>query len=144
MVFSSLFFTFAFLPVTLILYYSLGKYLKNVVLLTASLFFYAWGEPVYVILMCISIMINYCIGSLLDRNNIGRRKQKFLLILSLVFNLGCLAYFKYFGMLISTIVSFNGWNLNVVVPALPIGISFYTFQALSYVIDVYRGKIKTP
>lgn len=142
MVFSSLFFTFAFLPVTLILYYSLGKHLRNIILLAASLFFYAWGEPAYVILMCISIMINYCIGSFLDKNNTSRRKRKLLLIISLVFNLGCLAYFKYLGMLISTIASVSGWNLNVATPALPIGISFYTFQALSYVIDVYRGKIK--
>ncbi len=142
MVFSSLFFTFAFLPVTVILYYSLGKQLRNIVLLVASLFFYAWGEPVYVLLMCISIMINYCIGSFLDNNNTSRQKRKLLLIISLVFNLGCLAYFKYLGMLISTIASVSGWNLNVAIPALPIGISFYTFQALSYVIDVYRGKIK--
>lgn len=142
MIFSSLFFTFAFLPVTLILYYSLGKHLRNIILLAASLFFYAWGEPAYVILMCISIMINYCIGSFLDKNNTSRRKRKLLLIISLVFNLGCLAYFKYLGMLISTIASVSGWNLNVATPALPIGISFYTFQALSYVIDVYRGKIK--
>lgn len=142
MVFSSLFFTFAFLPVTLILYYSLGKRLRNVVLLAASLFFYAWGEPAYIILMCISIMINYCIGSFLNKNN-SRGKRKLLLIISLVFNLGCLAYFKYLGMLISTIASVSGWHLNVAAPALPIGISFYTFQALSYVIDVYRGKINS-
>ena len=157
MVFSSLFFTFAFLPVTVILYYSsggsfttrtarpwvLGQHLRNIVLLAASLFFYAWGEPAYVILMCFSIMINYCIGSLLDKDNTGRRKRKLWLIIGLVFNLGCLAYFKYFGMLISTITSVSGWNLNAAVPTLPIGISFYTFQALSYVIDVYRGKIQS-
>lgn len=157
MVFSSLFFTFAFLPVTLILYYSLGGsfiprtarpwilglYLRNIVLLAASLFFYAWGEPAYVILMCISIMLNYCIGYFLDKNSTSRQKQKLFLIISLVFNLGCLAYFKYFGMLISTITTVSGWNLNAAAPALPIGISFYTFQALSYVIDLYRGKIKS-
>lgn len=157
MVFSSLFFTFAFLPVTLILYYCLGgsfitrtarpwvpgQHLSNIVLLTASLLFYAWGEPAYVILMCISIVINYCIGCFINKDNISRRKRKFLLIISLAFNLGCLAYFKYFGMLIGTIASASGWNLNAAAPALPIGISFYTFQALSYVIDVYKGKIKS-
>jgi len=142
MVFSSLFFTFAFLPVTVILYYSLGKRLRNIVLLTASLFFYAWGEPVYVILMCGSIMINYCISIFLGRDDAGIQKRKLFLIISMVFNLGCLAYFKYFGMIISTIASIGSWNLNAETPALPIGISFYTFQALSYVIDVYRGKIK--
>lgn len=142
MVFSSLFFTFAFLPVTVILYYSLGKRLRNIVLLTASLFFYAWGEPVYVLLMCGSIIINYCIGILLGRVDVRRRKRKLFLIISLVFNLGCLAYFKYFGMVISTIASIGSWNLNAGTPALPVGISFYTFHALSYVIDVYREKIK--
>ncbi|WFA09294.1 MBOAT family O-acyltransferase [Tissierella sp. Yu-01] len=131
MVFSSLFFTFAFLPVTIILYYSLGKNLRNIVLLIASLFFYAWGEPVYVLLMCGSIIINYCIGILLGRDDIIRGKRKYYLIISLVFNLGCLGYFKYSGMIISTVA-----------PLLPIGISFYTFQTLSYVIDVYRKKIR--
>jgi len=142
MVFSSLFFTFAFLPVTVILYYSLGKPLRNIVLLTASLFFYAWGEPVYVLLMCGSIMINYWIGTLLGRDHTSRRKRQLFLIISMVFNLGCLAYFKYFGMSISTIASIGGWNLQAGTPTLPLGISFYTFQTLSYVINVYRGKIK--
>ncbi len=142
MVFSSLFFVFAFLPITIILYYSLGKHLKNIVLLTASLFFYAWGEPVYVLVMCGSIMINYCIGILLGRSDANGRKRKFILIISLIFNLGCLAYFKYFGMLISTIVSIGDWSLQVGTPVLPIGISFYTFQTLSYLIDVYRGTIQ--
>ncbi|TGE35501.1 MBOAT family protein [Desulfosporosinus fructosivorans] len=142
MVFSSLFFTFAFLPITVILYYSLGKPLRNIVLLTASLFFYAWGEPVYVLLMCGSIMINYWIGTLLGRDSGGRRNRQLLLSISLIFNLGCLAYFKYFGMIISTITAMGGWNLQVGTPALPLGISFYTFQTLSYVIDVYREKIK--
>ncbi|MFZ7104115.1 MAG: MBOAT family O-acyltransferase [Peptococcaceae bacterium] len=142
MVFSSLLFTFAFLPVTVVLYYSLGQHFQNVILLTASLFFYAWGEPVYVLLMGGSIMVNYCIGILLGREDTGRRKRKLFLIISLVLNLGCLAYFKYSGMMISTIASVSGWNLHAGTPALPIGISFYTFQTLSYVIDLYRVKIK--
>lgn len=142
MVFSSLLFTFAFLPVTVILYYSLGKHLRNLVLLTASLFFYAWGEPVYVMLMGGSIMINYCLAAFLDRNTAGRRSRRLLLSIGLVFNLGCLAYFKYFAMIIRTIASLGGWNWQVGTPALPIGISFYTFQALAYLFDVYRGKIK--
>lgn len=142
MVFSSLFFTFAFLPVTISLYYLLGKHSKNIVLLIASLFFYAWGEPVYVLLMCGSIIFNYCIGMFIDRADSSRQKRKLLLIISLVFNLGCLAYFKYFGMIINTMASIGDWSLNVSTPALPIGISFYTFQILSYVIDVYRKKIE--
>lgn len=142
MVFSSLFFTFAFLPVTVILYFSLGKHLRNIVLLIASLFFYAWGEPVYVLLMGGSIIINYWIGTLLGRGDTSRRKRQLFLIIGLVFNLGCLAYFKYFGMIISTIASTGSWDLQAGTPALPIGISFYTFQTLSYVLDVYRGKVK--
>ncbi|MBU3092775.1 MBOAT family protein [Clostridium sp. CM028] len=142
MIFSSLFFTFAFLPITVILYYSLGKHFRNIVLLTASLFFYAWGEPIYVLLMCGSITVNYCLGTLLGRSDTSSRKRKLFLIISLVLNLGCLAYFKYIGMIISTIASIGSWNLNAGTPTLPIGISFYTFQTLSYVIDVYRGKIK--
>lgn len=144
MVFSSLFFIFAFLPVTIFLYYLVSEHFKNIVLLSASLFFYAWGEPVYVLLMCSSIIINYYIGIRirLCRGNASRQKRKLLLIMCLVFNLGCLAYFKYFGMIISTITSIGGWDLNLSIPSLPIGISFYTFQIISYVIDVYREKIK--
>lgn len=142
MVFSSLFFVFVFLPLILTLYYSTGNGLRNIVLLTGSLFFYAWGEPVYVFLICGSVMINYCIGMLLGRDDNSRAKRKTFLILSLVFNLGCLAYFKYFGLFIDTIALLGNWNLNIGTPMLPIGISFYTFQTLSYVIDLYRGKVK--
>jgi len=142
MVFSSLLFTFAFLPVTIIVYYSLGEHYKNIVLLTASLFFYAWGEPVYVLLMYSSILINYCLGRCIEKAGDNRRKKNFLLITSLLLNLGCLAYFKYFGMIINTMATFGGWDLNITTPVLPIGISFYTFQTLSYVIDVYGNRIR--
>jgi alginate O-acetyltransferase complex protein AlgI len=87
-------------------------------------------------------MINYILGTLTGRYVTNSQKNKLFLIISLVFNLGCLVYFKYFGMIISTIAPMSSWNLNGGTPALPIGISFYTFQSLSYVIDVYRGKIK--
>lgn len=113
MVFSRLFFTFAFLPVTVILCYFLGKPLRNMVLLTASLFFYAWGELVYVLLMGGSIMINYWIGRLLGREDSSKRQRQLFLFISLVLNLGCLAYFKYFGMIISTLASLGGW-LNLI------------------------------
>jgi alginate O-acetyltransferase complex protein AlgI len=106
-----------------------------------SLFFYAWGEPVYVLLMCASIMINFFMGILLGKADTGRGRKLFLII-SLVFNLGCLAYFKYAGMLINTVASMSGVQLHAAAPALPLGISFYTFHILSYVIDVYRGKIR--
>jgi alginate O-acetyltransferase complex protein AlgI len=140
-VFSSLFFTFAFLPITLILYYTLGKRLRNSVLLAVSLFFYAWGEPVYVLLMCASIMVNFFLGMLLGKADTGRGRKLFFII-SLVFNLGCLAYFKYAGMLIHTVESMSGVQLHAAAPVLPLGISFYTFHILSYVIDVYRGRIR--
>ncbi len=142
MLFSSLLFTFAFLPVTVLLYYCLGRRLRNSVLLTASLFFYAWGEPVYVLLLCGSILINYGLGTFLGSDEAGRGKRKLFLIISLVFNLGSLIYFKYFAMILSTFTAMGGWNVPGEAPALPLGISFYTFQTLSYGIDVYRGKIK--
>ncbi|QBD77432.1 MBOAT family protein [Ktedonosporobacter rubrisoli] len=141
MVFSSLFFTFAFLPITLILYYTLGKRLRNIVLLVVSLIFYAWGEPVYILLMCASIIVNYFLGILLGKAATARGRTLFF-IFSLLFNVGCLAYFKYAGMLIKTVEALSGVHLLAAAPALPLGISFYTFHILSYVIDVYRGKIR--
>lgn len=141
MVFSSLFFTFAFLPITLILYYTCGKRLRNLVLLIMSLLFYAWGEPFYVLLMCVSIMINFFLGILLGQAD-TRSGRKLFIIISLVFNVGCLAYFKYAGMLTHTVESMSGIQLLAAVPVLPLGISFYTFHVLSYVIDIYRGKIR--
>src|SRR5690554_4204054 len=130
MVFSSLLFMFGFLPVTAILYHVSGRQLKNLILLTASLFFYAWGEPVYVVLMCVSIMINFRVATFIGREGVSAQRKKFYLVLGLVFNLACLAYFKYFGMIISTIAGLANWSWNVGTPALPIGISFFTFQAL--------------
>lgn len=123
------------------MYYMLRKHLKNIILLAVSLFFYAWGEPVYVLLMCASIMINFFLGLLLGKADTGR-DRKLCFIISLVFNLGCLAYFKYAGMLTHTVESMSGVQLLAAVPVLPLGISFYTFHILSYVIDIYRGKIR--
>lgn len=144
MIFSSIFFIFAFLPVTLMLYYVVPFKLKNFVLLIFSLIFYAWGEPVYVILMLFSIVINYVSGLELEYYmDAGEmRKAKVACIVTAIADLGVLGFYKYFGFLIE--------NLNRILPfdipyhelALPIGISFYTFQTLSYVIDVYRGKVK--
>ena len=135
MVFSSITFLFIFLPLTLLLYY-VGKNTtyKNVVLLIASLFFYAWGEPIYVVLMMISILFNYYIGK-----DLGRKKSKGTLIFGVIVNLLILGYFKYAGFLVDTINNFAGTEINIRAVALPVGISFYTFQAMSYIIDVYRG-----
>ncbi len=138
MVFSSLVFLFAFLPVTLVLYYIVKDVTwKNVILLVASLLFYAWGEPVYVVLMIISILFNYYIG-----RDIENDRKKSTLIFGVVVNLLILGYFKYSGMLVETFNGITGLSIKTHSLALPIGISFYTFQAMSYIIDVYRGDSK--
>ena len=143
MIFSSIFFLFIFLPVTLILYYTVPWKLKNAVLLLLSLVFYAWGEPVYVLLMLFSIIFNYFSGIEIDYYHKIRdfKSKKISFWFTVVVNLGILGFFKYYGFLIS--------NLNAILPfdipynelALPIGISFYTFQTLSYIIDVYKGQV---
>ena len=138
MVFSSLFFLFLFLPVTMLLYFLVPKKAQNAVLLIASLFFYAWGEPIYLILMLLSIAANYAFGLLLEKD---REKdspyRKLNLALAVIWNLAGLFFFKYYGLMERTFRFLPALNI-----ALPIGISFYTFQVLSYVIDVYRGNIK--
>lgn len=135
MIFSSTLFLFIFLPVTLLVYYLIpAKHLKirNIALLCASLIFYAWGEPKNIILMLASIACNYIFGLLIGKFAESSGKKKLVLVASVVFNLGMLGYFKY-------------WNLftfgKLWEVALPIGISFYTFQIMSYVIDVYRGEV---
>lgn len=144
MIFSSIFFVFAFLPITLILYYLVPFKAKNFVLLVFSLIFYAWGEPIYVILMLFSIIFNFISGLEVEYyiELDEMRKAKVACIVAAVVDLGVLGFYKYYGFLLD--------NLNAILPfdipykqlALPIGISFYTFQTLSYVIDVYRGKVK--
>ena len=137
MIFSSVTFLFLFLPITLLLYYLVPQKAKNTVLLLASLLFYAWGEPVYVILMLYSILLNYGMGLLMDR---VPRAKKEILAFTVIINLLMLGFFKYYGFLVENINALFRLNLPVRTLALPIGISFYTFQALSYDIDLYRGK----
>ena len=134
MLFSSVIFLFYFLPAVLALYYlmSFSRLAQNTLLLASSLLFYAWGEPTYVLLMLFSILFNSLMGYLVQ----GQRKgRKLFLILSLVCNLGLLFVFKYLGFVLKNL-DVSGFS-----PLLPIGISFYTFQALSYVVDVYRGEV---
>lgn len=142
MVFSSLTFLFIFLPITLLIYYiSKDKY-KNYVLLFFSLVFYSWGEPRYIILMVLSIVLNYYFAILIDKYKRKVSLKKKLLVLTIVFNILTLFIFKYLGFfnsIFSNIFNTNNITINLV---LPIGISFYTFQTLSYVIDVYRGEVK--
>ena len=140
MVFSSLFFLFVFLPLVLAFYYLLPRQYRNIVLLISSLFFYAWGEPVYIVLMLFCIAVNYGFGLYIERLRGKRRGQK-VLLLSLLVNLLLLGFFKYRGFLLQGLNTLPGLSLNNPNLPLPIGISFYTFQALSYLIDVYRGNI---
>ncbi len=141
MVFSSLTFWFIYLPVVLISYYITPQKFRNVVLFIVSLAFYGWGEPVYILLMLFTIMVNYLAGFLIGKTE-ERKKQKLWLVLSVVINLGLLVFFKYSGMIVSTLNLLPFVNINFTAPALPIGISFYTFQAMSYTIDVYRQQCK--
>lgn len=151
MVFSSAVFLFLFLPLTLALYFlplsrdrQRETEKKNLVLLSVSLIFYAWGEPTYIILMLISIFFNYNIGMDIEHQfNKGRNKSaKFVFLCAVVFNLFVLGYFKYAGFVTENLNSIFGLSLQNRELPLPVGISFYTFQILSYVVDVYRGKVK--
>lgn len=136
MVFSSCFFLFLFLPFTYILHCICPHIkIKNMLLIIASLFFYAFGEPVYIFLMIGSILMNYLFAYLIAEN---KKNGSFFLFLAILINIGMLVVFKYSGLLITTINSATFLELPVPEIALPIGISFYTFQALSYCIDVYR------
>ena len=141
MLFSSIVFLFTFLPVTLLVYYLVPGRLKNIVLLLASLVFYAWGEPVYVILMVLSILFNYVSGIDIERNLENPFKAKQSLVIAVAVNLLILGFFKYYGFLIESLNAVLPVELPYKALALPIGISFYTFQTMAYVIDVYRGEI---
>lgn len=138
MVFSSSFFLFAFLPAVLLTYFFANDRIKNLVLLAASLFFYAWGEPKNIFLMLITIAVNYVCGLCIERKE---KYQKFSLIFAVLFDLGCLFVFKYLNFTVDTINSLFASSVQVKRIALPIGISFYTFQIMSYVIDVYRKEV---
>lgn len=144
MVFSSLLFLFRFLPIVLILYFLAPRPARNFVLLAVSLVFYAWGEPVYVILMMVSILSTYLGGRAVHHfMEQGReRAAKVSLILSVGFGLGLLGFFKYTDFVLRTVGQVTGLNITLLNLALPIGISFYTFQTISYVIDVYRRAAK--
>ena len=141
MVFSSLLFLFRYLPAVLLLYFICPKKLRNLLLFIASLIFYAWGEPVYVVLMLFSTVVDYIHGRLVERfKGAGNlRAAKLVVASSMIINLALLGFFKYYDFLVGTINSIFGSALPVLELALPIGISFYTFQTMSYTIDVYRG-----
>jgi len=140
MLFSSITFLYVFLPCVLLLYFLAPKKLKNTVLLLSSLVFYAWGEPKYVLLMVISIAQGYLFARLIERAK-SKSAKKLWLILSLVVSLGLLGYFKYANFFLENFSAVTGLSVPALKIALPIGISFYTFQILSYVVDVYRGDV---
>lgn len=142
MLFSSIVFLFTFLPVVLILYYLLPVRFRNVILLLASLVFYAWGEPVYLFLMLLSILFNYFSGLDIARNLQDKRAAKRSLVFNLIINLAVLGFFKYEGFVLDTLNGILPVHISYHALPLPIGISFYTFQILSYIIDVYRGNVK--
>ena len=138
MLFSSIPFLFYFLPAVLILYFLVPRYLKNTVLLLFSLVFYAWGEPKYVILMIATIALFYGCGIAICKC-VSQGWKKFWLTVSVVISLSLLAVFKYADFILGSINAVAGTNIPLLKLALPIGISFYTFQCLSYTVDVYRG-----
>lgn len=141
MLFSSIPFLYTFLPCVLILYFLVPGWLKNTVLLLSSLFFYAWGEPRFVVFMVIAIVQGYVFGLLAEKFRDRPKQAKLCLWASAVVSLGLLGYCKYADFFISGFNTLTGLSLPLLHVALPIGISFYTFQILSYVIDVYRGDV---
>ncbi len=142
MVFSSIMFIFRFLPIMFIIYYLTPKKFKNLSLLILSLVFYSWGEPKYFIIMLLSIGVDYSISIFIEKYRGKKIITKVLLFCSLIFNLGMLILFKYLNFFIENINLVFGTSLSLIYLTLPLGISFYTFQTMSYTIDVYRGKIK--
>ncbi|MBO3443590.1 MBOAT family protein [Clostridium sp. CCUG 7971] len=142
MVFSSLVFLFLFLPIVFIFYYLVNDRLKNFVLLLASLFFYAWGEPTYIFLMLGSIGVNYIFG--LKVSSSDKKKNKLWLTLSIIFNISILVIFKYSNFFVDNLNTLLNVKISIPVINLPLGISFFTFQIISYIIDVYRkdGKVQ--
>lgn len=141
MLFSSITFLYYFLPLVLILYFAVPKVLKNTVLLIFSLIFYGWGEPKLLILMAVTIFIGYISANLMDKTE-NKKIKKTVFIISITIIFGFLAYFKYASFFVRNFAAATGISVPVLNIALPIGISFYTFQIISYVIDVYWGREK--
>lgn len=143
MVFSGLVFLYLFLPCILLLYFLWRNTVyRNWVLIASSFFFYAWGEPVWVVLLLLSSLIGWIAATAIGKYR-GNWKSKLFLILTIAQQLAVLAYFKYIGFFIENIRFITGWNIPYQEIALPIGISFYTFQIISYLVDVYRGDLKS-
>ncbi|WP_432403244.1 MBOAT family O-acyltransferase [Wukongibacter sp. M2B1] len=140
MIFSSLTFLFTFLPITLLLYFVSPRKIKNITLLIASLIFYAWGEPVYIFLMIFSSIVDYIHGLLIEKYRYNDKKARLIVLSSIIINLSLLGFFKYSYFLIENVNYLFDTDFTQFKLPLPIGISFYTFQTMSYTIDVYRGE----
>ena len=141
MLFSSIPFLYYFLPLVLAVYFLVPRGLKNAVLFASSLLFYAWGEPRFCLFMLLSILQGYVFGRLIEKNAENRKWSKIFLTASVLLSLGLLGYCKYADFFISSVNAVTGSSLKLLHVALPIGISFYTFQILSYVVDVYRRDV---
>lgn len=142
MVFSSILFIFRFLPIAMGIYFLTPKKFKNLSLLVLSLVFYSWGEPKYFFIMIISIFIDYFVSRGIEKYRTNKKISIALLCTSITFNLGMLFLFKYFNFFLENINNIFNLSLNYVKITLPLGISFYTFQTMSYTIDVFLGKVK--
>ncbi len=144
MVFSSLLFLFRYLPIVLLLYFVLPRQFRNLLLFIASLIFYAWGEPIYVTIMLFSTIVDFTHGLLVERFKAeGKmRAARIVVASSMIINLSLLGFFKYTDFILSNINAIFGTDISLLGIALPIGISFYTFQTMSYTVDVYRGDAK--
>lgn len=142
MVFSSLFFLCVFLPVNIILYYAVNNNTyRNVILIVSSLVFYAWGEPVWILVLILSGFFNYFIGTSIEKSR-ENGKGKGIVSLAIIANLFILGFFKYFGFFVENLNTLTGIDIPIIDIGLPIGISFYTFKSISYIVDVYRGEVK--
>lgn len=143
MIFSSLIFLFRFLPLILLIYHIVPGKFKNMVLLSGSLVFYAWGEPKYVLIMIFSTLVNYVFGILIEdfKKKDKISATKYMVVASVIVNLSVLGFFKYADLLINTANKLTGSGFQLLEIALPVGVSFYTFQTMSYTIDVYRGNV---
>ena len=141
MVFSSILFLFRFFPVAMLLYYLAPRRYKNLVLLLESLVFYSWGEVRYFPIMIASILVDYIASNGIEKHRQSKGACRAFLTLSVVFNLGMLGFFKYTNFLLLNLGALTGLSFPALSLTLPLGISFYTFQTMSYTIDVYRGKV---
>lgn len=142
MIFSSIPFLFFFFPIFLLLYYISPCKMKNLILMVFSLIFYAWGEPIYIVLLIFSSIVDYINGRMIEKYSDNKVRKKFFMILSIITNILLLGFFKYSDFLIENINSIFNTSIPLLELSLPIGISFFTFQTMSYSIDVYRGAVK--